>query len=242
LQKIVIFLGEKQWAWLSDSLQETRTDAAVNVVVSGIVVLQPSGGIVEASDRFPTAKRRLLKILLASGARGLVLISGDLHLGALVGMRCKDTALYEIVSSGLTHSLSEGFKGVDGRLLRLANTLVFGHGWAETIFRNFGELDIEVSDDSAPRITSRLISLHSDGSIGKTIAEKVLDSLSDGRSVLEDTCAPLPGTITSAGIQFRAITAMMSIFFALGCMLYVSCRICMTVKVRYSMCGKFHFE
>ncbi|EKX52468.1 hypothetical protein GUITHDRAFT_51706, partial [Guillardia theta CCMP2712] len=71
------FLGEEQWEWLEQTLAESRSDA--NIVVSGIQILTEHRWHGENWARFPKSRQRLLDVLLSSGAKNLILFSGDVH-------------------------------------------------------------------------------------------------------------------------------------------------------------------
>jgi alkaline phosphatase D len=72
-------LGEAQWAWLAAELQKP---ADVRLIVSSIQVLADGHGY-EAWRTLPAEQTRFYETLRASGADGIVLLSGDRHLAAL---------------------------------------------------------------------------------------------------------------------------------------------------------------
>ncbi len=91
-------LGEAQWAWLAAQLREP---AELRLLVSSVQVLAEQHGF-ERWGNLPRERQRLLELIAATGARGVVLISGDRHVGALY--RLSETVsypLYEITASGL---------------------------------------------------------------------------------------------------------------------------------------------
>ena len=94
-------LGEEQWQWLA---QQLRVPADVRLIVSGIQVLAEGHGW-ERWGNFPLERQRLFDTLRAARAGGVVLLSGDRHLGALyrdsVGL---PYPLTELTTSGMTHS------------------------------------------------------------------------------------------------------------------------------------------
>ncbi|MCB2407670.1 alkaline phosphatase D family protein [Hymenobacter lucidus] len=95
-------LGEAQWQWLSRQL--TGSDADVHIIGSGIQFL-PSQHPYEKWANFPAARKRLLDLLIASRAKGVLLISGDRHIGEMskITLAGQKQPIYEITSSGLTH-------------------------------------------------------------------------------------------------------------------------------------------
>ena len=90
-------LGDAQWAWLSERLQEP---AALRIVVSSIQVLAEGHGW-EAWRLFPRERTRLLERLGASAAPVMIL-SGDRHRGGLYQYSLgSDRRLVELTSSSL---------------------------------------------------------------------------------------------------------------------------------------------
>ena len=72
-------LGEAQWAWLADELKKP---AEIRLVASSIQVLA-DGHPFERWGTLPRERDRLERTIARSGARGVVLLSGDRHVGAL---------------------------------------------------------------------------------------------------------------------------------------------------------------
>ena len=91
-------LGAGQWAWLADEL---RKPAEVRLIVSSTQILAEGHGW-ERWGNLPLEKQKLIDTIRASGAKGVVLLSGDRHIGALYGETPADLyPLYEATSSGL---------------------------------------------------------------------------------------------------------------------------------------------
>lgn len=91
-------LGAEQWAWLA---AELRKPAELRLIVSSTQVLAEGHGW-ERWGNMPLEKQRLVDTIRESGAKGVVFLSGDRHIGALY----RDTPealypLYEVTSSGL---------------------------------------------------------------------------------------------------------------------------------------------
>ena len=99
-------LGEVQWVWLERQLGDS--DAQVHLIASGYQFL-PEDHPFEKWANFPKARRRLLNLIGETGAPGVVLLSGDRHLAEI--SRIEDPALssplYELTTSGLTHSWAD---------------------------------------------------------------------------------------------------------------------------------------
>lgn len=116
-------LGAEQWRWLEAELAEPETDLVL--LVSSIAVLPRE---VENWGGFPAAASRLRQLILKNAAP-IVLLSGDIHLAELskaeaAGLRWP---LYELTSSGLTHTTSAtpGFRN-PYRVGKLFTRLNFG--------------------------------------------------------------------------------------------------------------------
>lgn len=94
-------LGAAQWAWLEQRLREP---ADGHVVVSSIQLLAEGHGF-ERWGNLPLERERFFRTVKASGARGVVLASGDRHIGALYHHAGPEAGypLWEMTSSGVTH-------------------------------------------------------------------------------------------------------------------------------------------
>ena len=91
-------LGDAQWAWLE---AELRKPADVRLLASSIQVFAEDHGW-ERWGHLPRERDRLFETIRRSGARDVVLLSGDRHFGALyVHERAVGYPLYELTSSSL---------------------------------------------------------------------------------------------------------------------------------------------
>lgn len=99
-------LGEAQWKWLEEELK--NSPAKINLISSGVQIL-PTEHAYEKWANFPNERERLLDLIAKSGAKTPVLLSGDRHIAEV--MKLTDSrfpkGIYEITSSGLTHTWSE---------------------------------------------------------------------------------------------------------------------------------------
>jgi alkaline phosphatase D len=96
------FLGEAQWAWLDNEL--SNSDAQIHLIGSSIQIIPEQHGW-EKWANFPEARQRLFDTIRASGASGVILVSGDRHLAELSRRDdVLDYPLYDLTASGLTHS------------------------------------------------------------------------------------------------------------------------------------------
>jgi alkaline phosphatase D len=92
-------LGAAQWAWLESQLREP---AELRILGSSIQVVANDHGF-ERWGNFPAERARLLRTLAATGARDVVVVSGDRHRGELSVL--DDPALgyplYDLTASSL---------------------------------------------------------------------------------------------------------------------------------------------
>ncbi|MCL4765972.1 MAG: alkaline phosphatase family protein [Hyphomicrobiaceae bacterium] len=94
-------LGETQWAWLE---AELRRPADLRLVVSSVQVLAEGHGF-ERWGNLPRERERLLDVIGRTQARGVVLLSGDRHSGAIYRSEAAGSyPLVEITSSSLNKS------------------------------------------------------------------------------------------------------------------------------------------
>jgi alkaline phosphatase D len=94
-------LGDAQWAWLERQL---RRPAELRLVVSSIQVLAEGHGW-ERWGNLPRERDRLLGLVGATGASGVVFLSGDRHLGAIYREeQGLPYPIHDVTSSGLTKS------------------------------------------------------------------------------------------------------------------------------------------
>ncbi|WP_439881859.1 alkaline phosphatase D family protein [Pontibacter sp. MBLB2868] len=118
-------LGDAQWEWLEQEL--TNSDAAVNIIASGIQVL-PTGKAYTNWSEFPAARGRLLRLLQKTNPSVPIILSGDRHVGELSMIKLKglDVPLFEITSSGMTHHREPRTTGNPFRVGKQVGALNFG--------------------------------------------------------------------------------------------------------------------
>jgi alkaline phosphatase D len=122
-------LGAEQWAWLEQQLKEP---AEVRLLASGIQFLAEGHGF-ERWGNLPHERERLLKLIDTTGAKGVVMLSGDRHHAAFY--RKADTTsypLYEMTASSL--NLAYG-PSKDARVPPLVSDIVS--------VENYGMIDID---------------------------------------------------------------------------------------------------
>ncbi len=117
-------LGEAQWKWLENEL--LASEAHLNLICSGIQVLSDQHPF-EKWANFPNERERLLSIIAQSGAKGIMLLSGDRHVAELASTTLPNMpySLWEFTSSGLTHFGTSSNEN-NPYLLKRINALNFG--------------------------------------------------------------------------------------------------------------------
>lgn len=98
-------LGTKQWQWLENELNQSEAD--FNLIMSSIQVLSGEHGF-ETWGNFPLEVKKLESLIAQSGAKGVVLLSGDRHISEFskTDIAGLSYPLVDFTSSGLTHSYS----------------------------------------------------------------------------------------------------------------------------------------
>jgi alkaline phosphatase D len=121
-------LGEAQWTWLE---QELRKPAEVRLLVSSIQVLAEGHGW-ERWGNLPRERQKLLDLIGRTGANGVVILSGDRHVGGLYAATAgAPYRLTENTSSGI-NKFFPGAGDLQGNRLGA----VYGR-------ENFGTVDID---------------------------------------------------------------------------------------------------
>jgi alkaline phosphatase D len=119
-------LGKAQWQWLAKELQNNK--ASITLIASGIQMI-PEEHMYEKWANFPKERKRLFDLIASSGARGIILLSGDRHIAEISKYTQADIPypVYEVTASGLTHAATEN-KGEPNkyRIGSLINVLNFG--------------------------------------------------------------------------------------------------------------------
>ena len=149
-------LGDDQWQWLEDRLQEP---AWFHILVSSIQVI-PEEQCFERWATMPTQRTRLLESIARASAKTVVL-SGDRHIAEISMLPADDPQgvgydLYEVTSSPLTASFGFGegepnrFRVV-GDNVRVNNFGFMEINWAES------KLSVELRDQHGETLRSLVI-------------------------------------------------------------------------------------
>jgi alkaline phosphatase D len=127
-------LGEEQWRWLAEHLREP---ANLRLIVSSIQVVAEGHGW-ERWGNLPRERRRLYDLIRATKANGVIILSGDRHIGALYreseGM---PYPLFEMTSSGLNQANPNNREAGPNRIGAVYGAPNFGtlevDWWARTV-------------------------------------------------------------------------------------------------------------
>ncbi|MBK0393138.1 alkaline phosphatase D family protein [Ramlibacter algicola] len=115
-------LGAAQWAWLE---QQLREPAQVRLILSGYQVLAEGHGW-ERWGLLPHEKQKLLRLLADTRAGGVVLLSGDRHIGTFYRDPGTAYPLTEVTASGFTHTWEAAREAGPNRIGELFTELHFG--------------------------------------------------------------------------------------------------------------------
>ena len=110
------FLGAEQWTWLEEQLKQP---ADVRIIASGIQVVSDDHPF-EKWATMPNERAKLYKLIKDTNANGVVLLSGDRHLGEIsVDLKSAGYPLYDITSSGMNQG-SANYRDPEVNKQRLA--------------------------------------------------------------------------------------------------------------------------
>ncbi|MBS9461479.1 alkaline phosphatase family protein [Flagellimonas sp. 389] len=99
-------LGNAQWNWLQKELDNSEAD--FNLIVTSIQFLSGEHGF-ESWSNFPKDVEKLKNSITSSGAKGVMILSGDRHISEFSKVELPQIPypLIDFTSSGLTHSYSD---------------------------------------------------------------------------------------------------------------------------------------
>lgn len=136
-------LGEEQWKWLEEQLKQP---ADVRLIGSGIQVVSDDHPF-EKWSAIPNERARLYKLIQETKANGVVVLSGDRHLGDI---SCDPKAvgypLYDATSSGFNQGAKEY------RDPELNKHRVGGMPWGN----NYGVVQIDWAAEGGPLVSLQL--------------------------------------------------------------------------------------
>ena len=146
-------LGDVQWAWLAERFREP---AEVRIVVSSVQLVAEGHGW-ERWGNFPRERQRFYDLVRDTGAEGVVVVSGDRHIGAIYRQDAgAPYPIYDITSSGLNVFYAAAKEDGPNRLGPLFGQANFGtvdiDWWS-------GELRLAVRDVAGQVVRSHAVAL-----------------------------------------------------------------------------------
>jgi len=97
-------LGAAQWAWLEKTLREP---ADLRIVMSSVQVV-PEDHVYEKWANIPAERQRFFDLIKQTKAAGVIVVSGDRHLGEISMMDAGiGYPLYDVTASGLNQSRTD---------------------------------------------------------------------------------------------------------------------------------------
>ncbi|CAG9313596.1 unnamed protein product [Blepharisma stoltei] len=132
-------LGEIQWEWLKNELDDK---ADLYLVMNGLQI-NVEDRITVTEKWFEKGRKRMLDIL--DSKPGVILVTGDVHHSEILKIDCYSYPIYEIVSSGLTHSVNTQYGFLTSLYLEACYPFTYNIG-SRIYDRSFAS--IEISNDS----------------------------------------------------------------------------------------------
>lgn len=154
-------LGEAQWAWLAEELKKP---ADLRLLVSSVQVISDGHGW-EAWKMLPTERERLYSTIEASGAEGVIVLSGDRHSAAFYE---RDDVIgypiFEATSSSLNLPL-RGFLPPDQPFVqepgpnRLTDMIIDANYGLLEIDWETGTVDVSIRGEDGAEIIEHVVEL-----------------------------------------------------------------------------------
>lgn len=124
-------LGNAQWQWLEEEFRQSQ--AAINIVVSGVSVMSKQVPFAEEWNDFKWARKKLFSLIGKYQLPGVVFLTGDRHFSSHLEGKVKGRTFHEFMSSGLTHYMNRK---------RVSQVFKFIYGEEYSYFgRNFSKIN-----------------------------------------------------------------------------------------------------
>ncbi len=160
------FLGAEQWKWLEEQLKKP---AEVRLLISSVQVI-PDEHPFEKWGNFPKEREKLYALINSTGANGVIILSGDRHLGEIsLDTKAIGYPLYDITSSGFNQA-SKTWRAPEKNSYRVAG-MPFGD--------NFGFITIDWSGND-PRIVVQVRDVDGDVACGIKVRLSTLKGTGTG--------------------------------------------------------------
>lgn len=148
-------LGKAQWAWLE---QELRKPADVRLIASSTQIVADEKAMEEWGN-FPLERKRLFDLIARTGAKGVVLLSGNVHYSEISATDEGPYRLHDFTSSGMTHNNPDYAKLRNRHRAKGPFTKY-----------NFGLVEIDWDARPAPAITLKAIGPDGTAAFQKTLS------------------------------------------------------------------------
>ena len=152
-------LGEEQWQWLAEQLRER---ANIRLIVSSTQIIADQKGMDEWGA-FPRERQRLFDLVRKTAAKGVLILSGNVHFAEVSRWDGGNYPLYDFTASGMTH-VNPDYAAAPNRY-RVAGPFVEN---------NVGLVEIDWQARPSPVIRMKALSVH--GHVGFE-REIILDAL-----------------------------------------------------------------
>jgi alkaline phosphatase D len=163
----ITLLGEEQWQWLEQVLREP---ADLRLLVSSFQVVADDHQW-EKWGNLPHERRRLFRLLRDTGAEGVIILSGDRHLGELSVLDparehhpefvAPDYPLIDFTASALTQSRPTGFAAQqEGRwasAISYRNEINRHRVGSPLRYNHYGTLTIDWENPAGAQLTFELV-------------------------------------------------------------------------------------
>ncbi len=141
-------LGQAQWTWLEEQL---KRDAEIRIIVSSIQLVADDAGQ-ECWANLPHERNRFFQLVKETGAKGIVVVSGDRHWAELsVEDQAAAYPIFDLTSSSLNQAHGRGTPTPNSKR---ANPSTYHR-------ENYGRIAIDW-DANSPSIQLEIIDLHGD--------------------------------------------------------------------------------
>jgi alkaline phosphatase D len=131
-------IGEEQWAWLENEL---KTPGDLTLIGSGVqVMVEDRFGVTEKWH--PKSRERLYALLVA--VPNVVLLTGDVHMSEIMLNPCLQYPLYEVTSSGMTHTVQTTFGFMHNIFTHMLMPYTYNIGHRVTV-KNYALLTVDWS-------------------------------------------------------------------------------------------------
>lgn len=147
-------LGEEQWTWLAEQL---RQPAELRLIGSGIQVLSEEHPF-EKWSLIPKERDRLFQLLRETQANGVVILSGDRHLGELsVSTSAISYPLYDVTASGFNQA-NPAWRAPEENKHRVA-AVPFGHhfGLVEIDWKDKPTVSLQLRDEAGKVLVNHTV-------------------------------------------------------------------------------------